>query len=69
MLGSQHQTVRLWDVASGHEVLRGGAGHQATVCSVAFTPDGSGVVSSSWEGAIRVWDAATGAERLVGRHD
>jgi WD40 repeat protein len=30
---------------------------------VTFTPDGQDIVSSSWEGSVRVWDAATGQQR------
>src|SRR5262249_9132238 len=42
--GSDDQTVRVWDVASGKEVLRLG-GHTEEVLAVAFAPDGSHVVS------------------------
>lgn len=36
--------------------------HGDTVNSVAFSPDGDRVVTSSWDRTARVWDARTGAE-------
>ena len=39
-------------------------GHDDNVVSVAFSPDGSKVVSGSSDETIRVWDASTGAEML-----
>jgi RNA polymerase sigma factor (sigma-70 family) len=60
---SGDQAVHLWDVERGREIRRADDGHQATVCSVAFTADGKDIVSGSWEGSVRVWNAATGAQR------
>lgn len=37
-------------------------GHVSTVTSVAFSTDGTRLVSSSQDGSIRVWNAATGEE-------
>jgi WD40 repeat protein len=60
-------TVRLWDVATGAEIRRF-EGHTDAVWSVAFSPDGTKLASSSGplliEGdkSVRVWDIATGKE-------
>jgi len=37
-------------------------GHSIIVLSVAFSPDGKRIVCGSFQGIIRIWDAATGAE-------
>lgn len=54
--------VTLWEVETG-EVLATFTGHAADVTSVAFSPDGRYLYSSSLDRTIQVWDAApyTGA--------
>jgi WD40 repeat protein len=58
--GSLDDTVRLWDAASGAEVLCL-RGHKGYVMSVAFAPDGRRLASGSTDGMVRVWDATSGA--------
>jgi WD40 repeat protein len=60
---SQRGSVRLWDVATGQEILtlKGRALH---VRSVAFSADGERLVSASLGRTVQVWDAATGRELL-----
>jgi WD40 repeat protein/transcriptional regulator with XRE-family HTH domain len=58
--GSEDGTVRLWEVATGHQIgspLTGGAG---TVNSVAFSPNGQILASGSEDGTVRLLDVATG---------
>jgi WD40 repeat protein len=52
--GSQHDTVRVWDAATGKELahLRG---HRGDVTAVAFLPNGRGLVSASVDTTILVW--------------
>ncbi|KAG6834378.1 hypothetical protein H0H93_010039, partial [Arthromyces matolae] len=40
-------------------------GHTQGVTSVAFSSDGSRIVSGSWDKSVRVWDAPTGQELKV----
>ena len=57
--GGYDATVKLWDVASGHE-LRTLAGHPYHVFSVAFSSDGRTLASGSQDQTINLWDVATG---------
>jgi serine/threonine protein kinase len=60
--GSADQTVRLWDLATGHE-LRRFEGWQRWVLCVAFSPDGKQIISGGSDRVVRLWDPATGWER------
>src|SRR5262249_27174570 len=57
--------VRLWDTASGKEPAPVEGGRQRGVSTVAVTPDGRTMISSSWDGSVREWDAATGEQRRL----
>ncbi|HEV8060628.1 MAG TPA: sigma-70 family RNA polymerase sigma factor [Gemmataceae bacterium] len=54
--------VQIWDRASGRLLLEC-RGHNGTLMQIAFTGDGRNIISSSLDKTVRVWDAATGAER------
>jgi WD40 repeat protein len=56
--------VNLWDVASGtrRATLRG---HAGLVWSLAYSPDGTLLLSGGMDGSVRLWDAATGAGRAA----
>ena len=53
----------LWDAASGLQVAV--LMHDDAVSSAEFSPDGSRVVTGSYDKTARVWDAATGLELAV----
>ncbi|KAF9144377.1 hypothetical protein BG015_000131, partial [Linnemannia schmuckeri] len=52
-------TVRLWDCASGKEVLVM-KGHTSKLNSMMFSPCGKRVVSASHDSTVRMWNARTG---------
>ncbi|PVH69239.1 hypothetical protein DL98DRAFT_661794 [Cadophora sp. DSE1049] len=62
--GSDDQTVRRWDAATGQQLLPALEGHTNVVTSVAFSPDGKQIVSGSDDQTVRRWDAATGQQLL-----
>ena len=53
-------TVRLWDADTGQPVGQPLTGHTDVVTSVAFSPDGTRIVSGSDDNTVRLWDADTG---------
>jgi quinoprotein glucose dehydrogenase len=56
---SADHTAKLWDVASGQEVISLPE-HAGKVTAVCFAPDGVSVVTGSDDHLIRVWDAYGG---------
>ena len=65
LTGSDDETARLWDCATGQEFRRFGGegkGHDDSVTSVAFHPQGHQVLTGSDDNTARLWDCATGQE-------
>ena len=52
--------MRVWDADTSHPVGAPLTGQTGTVRSVAFSPDGTRIVSGLGDRTVRVWDAATG---------
>jgi WD40 repeat protein len=61
LVGSSDGTTRLWDVASGTEVVSF-KGHTGVVLSAHFSGDGKRIVNASSDRTARVWDAGRGKE-------
>jgi RNA polymerase sigma factor (sigma-70 family) len=57
--GAEDCSVRLWETATGKPLVRH-PGPQAAVRFFAFSPDSKRVATASHEGALHVWEAATG---------
>ena len=56
--------MQVWDALSGGE-LRVLNGHTTMVSSVAFSGDGSYIVSGSYDNSVHMWDALSGVELRV----
>jgi WD40 repeat protein len=57
-----NSTVKLWDVASGHE-LKTLAGHSLNIRAMAFSPHGRTLASSAGDLTIKLlWDVETGRD-------
>jgi WD40 repeat protein len=61
--GSNDDTVKLWDAATGQELLTL-KGHSNSIFSVAFSPDSKRLATRSEDGTVKLWDAATEQEVL-----
>jgi WD40 repeat protein len=57
--------VRMWNSNTG-ELKRVLEGHPDAVECVAFSPDGTRVMSGSRDTSVRVWNAATGDMERIG---
>ncbi|MHA2233457.1 MAG: WD40 repeat domain-containing protein, partial [Candidatus Hodarchaeales archaeon] len=68
-LGNQHdKLLRLLNGTTG-EVLRSFVGHTDAVMSIAFSKDGSKLLSGSWDKSSRLWNVSSGLElRAFGNH-
>jgi len=62
--GSNDQTVKVWDIATGMEVLSL-TQHTGAATSVCWSRDGNQLVSGSSDKTVRVWDAHTGRQLRV----
>jgi hypothetical protein len=65
--GASSGTMTLWEAATGR-LLRSFEGHNDSITSMVFSPDGRMLASASRDMTIRLWDVATGKElqSLVG---
>ena len=59
----QEDTICLWEVASG-KLLGSCSGHKQRVQSIALSPDGKTLATSSDDGTLKFWNVATQQELL-----
>ncbi len=55
-LAGEDCVIRLLRPGGAEEVGHLPVGHQTRITALAFTPDGKGLVSSSWDGTILIWN-------------
>jgi WD40 repeat protein len=63
--GSQDDTVRIWDVATGQLRTTLKSRRTRHVNAVTVSPDGSWLAAGGEDGAVRIWDVATGQLRAA----
>src|SRR5262249_37500128 len=66
----QTSTPRLFDAVTGRELMRL-EGHKQEITGLAFSPDGTRILTTSYDKTARIWDANTGQElvRLDGHRE
>jgi WD40 repeat protein len=62
--GAEHNAIKIWNLDTGAE-LGCLAGHTDLVACATFSPDGTRVLSVSFDGTMRLWDVARAQEIRV----
>jgi WD40 repeat protein/serine/threonine protein kinase len=62
--GTDPRSIRLWDLATGR-AGRSLPGHAGSIHALAFSPDGTRLVSAGADRKLRVWDLASGQPILI----
>ncbi|EFR03715.1 vegetative incompatibility protein HET-E-1 [Nannizzia gypsea CBS 118893] len=60
--GSCDGAVKLWDPSVDIDLQIPTESQSGLVTSIAFSPDGQGLISGSRDGKVKIWDPTTGAE-------
>jgi WD40 repeat protein len=62
----EFRDIQIWDAHSG-ELVKTLKGHKQAVYDALFSPSGQQIISTSWDGTIRIWDVSTGkCVRVIG---
>jgi WD40 repeat protein len=62
LISAGNREARLWDAGTGKSLREWPAGY-TLVASAIFTPDGKAALTAAWDGAARLLDTRTGAQR------
>ena len=63
--GSEDGTAKIWDAATGKELLTLKASTNRGVNGVDFSPDGKTLATADADSTARIWDVATGKELMT----
>jgi WD40 repeat protein/serine/threonine protein kinase len=61
---AKNPELKIWDAKTGR-LLHTLVGHHGPLTSVAFSPDGSRLVSGSFDRTVKIWNAKTGNELVT----
>ena len=61
IISSDGNDIKVWDATTGKELMTL-SGHEDTIWSMSYSPDGTRIVSGGADKTIRIWNAATGVE-------
>ena len=62
--GPQGEFIKVWDVATGAELMTLDGHSGKYIVSVSMSPDGTRIISGGNDDTIKVWDATTGTELM-----
>lgn len=66
---SSDLTIKIWDPSADYANIRTLTGHDHTISSIKFTPNGTYLISASRDKTIRIWDVQSGyAIRTIRGH-
>lgn len=64
IISADGNDINIWDASSGKK-LRTLSGHDDTIWSMSYSPDGTRIVSGGDDKTVRVWNPVTGAEIMT----
>jgi glucose repression regulatory protein TUP1 len=64
MKGALDEIIRVWDLRTGH-LLERFEGHEKSVYSVSFSPDGQSIVTGSLDQTIRIWNLSPETVKIL----
>jgi len=67
--GTENNELTLWNIENGQVQIL--SGHTRNIIDLQFTPNGKALISSSFDGSVRVWDSESGSEvvKFIGYND
>ena len=69
LAASSGHVIRVWDLSTGKPVGETNQAHLGHIRHIAYSPTGKLIATASEDGSARLWEAGTGKERFVLRHD
>ena len=68
IVSAANNMAYVWDVPSLKQTIAL-KGHTDEVQSAAFSPDGNHIATASFDTTVRIWDSASGQEKVVLNHE